>query len=86
MSDNELRQRITQAISVGVTDSITLGHLSPERFGYCFMCEKETGVHDVAPEFPVQPPMCFSCLVQRGVDLAMNPDSRLGTMLRDAHS
>lgn len=67
-------EMVSNSVRAGIDEMVNIGALIPVEHGFCFYCDEEKSVYDVAPEFPAQPPTCDNCLYQRGVAMFSDPD------------
>lgn len=65
---------ISNFIRSGIDEMVQLGNLIPVEHGFCFACQQEKPVYDVAPRFPTQPAICDHCLFQKGLLMLSDPE------------
>jgi hypothetical protein len=62
---------IVNIVELGIAEAIQAHILQKVPHGYCFYCDTEMEVYDVAPseEIPAQPPICHECIIGIAVEM-----------------
>lgn len=66
---------LSEFVNKGIEESIAARDLQLVEHGFCWTCQEEKQVYEVAPQFPVQPPICKSCLFKAAIDRYSNPNT-----------
>ena len=62
---------IVNIVELGISDALRVGMLQKVPHGYCFTCDTEMEVYDVAPSdtTTAQPPICHECIIGTAIEM-----------------
>ncbi len=72
MYTTEQLRLIANIVEDGIKQTIETGGLVEVDYGYCAHCDTEGAVYDIGPDYPTQPAICHKCLLQQGINKAVN--------------